>query len=315
MKKKIKKNLEKEKKLFLIEKLRELSISKIFSVKTFQNAFSYWKEDILQILGKDVNAVSEDKILLLGQNLRDIFMSTSSKKRGQGDLSGGGAAWECLCTWYLNLLLANTRGIVFKFSKPIFPEAIRDSITIKYNNFENTSETDLLGFVFPENQNFINKICGFNNEAIEKFNEFVLEDYNKFEVCILQCKTNWNDNAQIPFLYNLIYELGSAKSVSVGKNSRVTSDYKKFSYAFLTVPTQKINNIEKLDNSSVAVQRVRNLTGGNYWGLKSKNGIAYSLDECVNNNFRNAFDKGGIRENIKKNIKLLNSDLSYFKLF
>ena len=180
MRKKIKKNLEKEKKLLLIEKLRELSISKIFSVKTFQNAFFYWKKDILQIIGKNVNEVSEDKILLLGQNLRNIFMSTSSKKRGQGDLSGGGAAWECLCTWYLNLLLANTRGIVFKFSKPIFPEAIRDSITIKYNNFENTSETDLLGFVFPENQNFTNKICGFNKEAIEKFNEFVLEDYIVF---------------------------------------------------------------------------------------------------------------------------------------
>ena len=49
MRKKIKKNLEKEKKLLLIEKLRELSISKIFSVKTFQNAFFYWKKDILQI--------------------------------------------------------------------------------------------------------------------------------------------------------------------------------------------------------------------------------------------------------------------------
>ena len=77
MKKKVKKNLEKEKKLLLIEKLRELSISKIFSVKTFQNAFSYWKKDILQIVGKDINLVNEDKILLLGQNLRNIFMSTS----------------------------------------------------------------------------------------------------------------------------------------------------------------------------------------------------------------------------------------------
>ncbi len=83
MKKKIKKNIEKEKKLLLIEKLRELSISKIFSVKTFQNAFSYWKKDILQIVGKDINLVNEDKILLLGQNLRNIFMSTSSKKEGK----------------------------------------------------------------------------------------------------------------------------------------------------------------------------------------------------------------------------------------
>tara|TARA_Y100001958_G_C20630470_1_gene167701 strand:- start:155 stop:412 length:258 start_codon:yes stop_codon:yes gene_type:complete len=83
VKKKIKKNIEKEKKLLLIEKLRELSISKIFSVKTFQNAFSYWKKDILQIVGKDINLVNEDKILLLGQNLRNIFMSTSSKKEGK----------------------------------------------------------------------------------------------------------------------------------------------------------------------------------------------------------------------------------------
>ena len=48
--------------------------------------------------------------------------------------------------------------------------------------------------------------------------------------------------------------------------------------------------------------------------VKIPNDIINKLSS-VNNNFRNAFDKGGIRENIKKNIKLLNSDLSYFKLF
>ena len=314
MKKKIKKNLEKEKKLVLIEKLRELSISKIFSVKTFQNAFSYWKEDILQILGKDVNAVSEDKILLLGQNLRDIFMSTSSKKRGQGDLSGGGAAWECLCTWYLNLLLANTRGIVFKFSKPIFPEAIRDSITIKYNNFENTSETDLLGFVFPENQNFINTICGFNNEAIEKFNEFVLEDYNKFEVCILQCKTNWNDNAQIPMLWDIVYSSKGFKSknIQIGKNGYTLDDIRNFTYAFVTQPSQK--DLRKFKTDSMPVLRVNNLSGGNYWGHKSVNGVALSIKEIFSQNFSYGVKSKSIRNDLNKEVTNYKNFLKRFNL-
>jgi len=311
----MKKDKETQKELILTEKLRELALSNIFSVNTFKKYFPLWKKEILKITGNDINKITEDKIISLGENLRKIFKSTSTKKRGQSDVSGGGAAWECLCTWYLNLLLANTRGIVFKYSKPIFPKAVTDSITIMYNNFENLSETDLLGFVFPNNVNFINKKCVNEKEAISEFDNFVNSDYNKFEVCILQCKTNWNDNAQVPFLYNLLYELGSANNVKIGKNHRNTKAYKKFSYSFLTLPTQKIETIDKMNSSSVAVQRVRNLTGGNYWGLRSKNEVAYSLDECINHNFINAYDDSDIRKKIKENILLLKTDLKYFKLF
>ena len=38
-------------------------------------------------------------------------------------------------------------------------------------------------------------------------------------------------------------------------------------YAFVTVPTNQIDNFKP---TSVSVARVKNLSGGNYWGLRTK---------------------------------------------
>ena len=64
----------------------------------------------------------------------------------------------------------------------------------------------------------------------------------------------------------------------------------------------------------VQVERVRHLSGKNYWGLKSKDGVAKSVKEIIGANFKNGFGDKDIRENIKSNLELLKTDLSYFNL-
>lgn len=43
--------------------------------------------------------------------------------------------------------------------------------------------------------------------------------------------------------------------------------------------------------TQMAVKRVNNLTGGNYWGMATKNGVALSASEIFDRNFSSAFFK------------------------
>ena len=151
----------------IVEELRKVAVDNLFTVGTFNKYWPTWQKEIKKIIGKEIKDITEDKILDLGSNLRKIFKSTGGKVRGQGEVSGGGYGWECLVAWYLNLCMANSRGIVFKFKKKLFPEAITDALTITYNRNEYLSETDILGFVFPDNENFINLKSSDQKNLIE----------------------------------------------------------------------------------------------------------------------------------------------------
>lgn len=79
---------------------------------------------------------------------------------------------------------------------------------------------------------------------------------------IIQCKTNWNDNAQVPMFGDLVYSATYFKSgVSVGNNGYLIMDVNWFTYSFVTVPRVKL---EKIKENSVCVLRVRYLSEGNY---------------------------------------------------
>ena len=74
--------------------------------------------------------------------------------------------------------------------------------------------------------------------------------------------------------------------------------FKRFSYALLTVPTSsKIPN-----QNSVQVARIKNLTGGNYWGKESLDGVALSFSEYFGRNFSGYFNTS-IKNHIKRNLQ------------
>ena len=298
----------------LTENLRNITLKRLFNTGSFSKAWSTWKPQILKHLG---NEMTSETILNLGDELREIFKSTKSikenksKSEQQSEKASAGHSFEALVSWYLNLCLKNSRAFVTKFHKDLVPQSIQDALTITYGNFKNTSETDLIGFVLPDNDDYLKKICKTEKDTYKIFDEFAQKEFSKFQVSVIQLKVNWNDVAQVPFLYNILYRLGGVvqDNVQVGVNSWNTNSLHRFSYSFVTVPSQ--GNLDEFKNSSVAVQRVSGLSGGNYWCAQTKDGVANSIQEMPSRIFGSGFVNNNVRDQINENCK----DLNCYKLF
>lgn len=309
----------------LCEYLRKISVDSCFSLGAFRNGWGTWKSQISSILG---NTYNENDVLNIGDHLAEIFATTGNTGRGQSDVSGGGYGWEGLICWYLNLCLAGTRGVVLRKASDS-PLPLRDAISVNYGNFKSNTESDITVIIFPNQVPFdtdINLLSVSDSQGnpiplflrngkfniMPILNKLTENHFDDFEVGIVQCKTNWNDNAQIPMLWSMIYETTNFinPAISVGSNGYSIRDLAKFSYSFCTVPTNDLGNYNP---NSTSVNRVRNLTGRNYWGHPSKSGVSSSVKEIFNNNFRNAYSLN-IRNTIKNTISLKNSDFNYFDL-
>ena len=206
------------------------------------------------------------------------------------------------------------------------PEAIRDAISVNYSNYSCNTESDIFVMVFPQIDDYTiekNEIDISNNgnsiplEIRGRFNlnpvlnKLCERDFNEYELGIVQCKTNWNDNAQIPMLWDMIYNANGFenRNITIGRNGWSMKDLRRFTYSFVTVPS---NNIS-YPPTSLAVKRVSNISGGNYWGRSSINHVCRSLKEIFNNNFQNGFNRS-LREDLLTAIPYLNTSLSYFKV-
>lgn len=308
----------------ICEILRQNAVEDCFKIKAMNSGWPIWKKEIKKLNGSEI---TETAILELGDHLSEIFQSTSTKGRDQSVVSGGGYAWEGLVCWYLNLCLIGTRAVAVKKISSI-PTPLRDSISVNYGNFKSNTESDIIIVVFPDRPEFTTDVNVYDfrsktGEIILPYkkgkidlmpilNELSDTYFREFELGVIQCKTNWNDNAQIPMLWSMIYEAdfpGSSK-IRVGNNNYSIRDLNNFSYSFCTVPSNDLTNFKQ---NSTSVNRVRNLTGGNYWGHATKSGIASSLKEIFNTNFRNAF-KNSLRSNLKESLKDYKKDYNYFNL-
>jgi hypothetical protein len=308
----------------LCEYIRKNSVESCFSLKAFTSGWITWKSQISSILG---NRYNENDIFNLGDHLADIFATTGKPGRGQSEVSGGGYGWEGLVCWYLNLCLAGTRGVVLRKASDS-PLPLRDAISVNYGNFRSNTESDITVIIFPDQVPFTAGIETLivldsqgNTIPLKKNGKFNLSPiidnlteihFRQIELGIVQCKTNWNDNAQIPMLWSMIYESTNFKnsSISVGANGFSIKYLDKFSYSFCTVPTNDLGNYNP---NSTSVNRVRNLTGRNYWGHPTRNGVAFSIKEIFNNNFSSAYSADH-RSTIKNTLSLKNTDFNYFDL-
>lgn len=265
-----------------IEKLRYEVVSEMMALGTLKKVWPIWKPKVQELIGSQ-EGVTAQSLRELGNSLYDIFISTSSGTRSQNDVSAGGAAWEVLVCWYLNLCLIGSRTVVVKAKKKHIPKPISDSITVMYGSTPSNTESDLLAITFPDDNEFLEPFSGNVTQLKKFFDDKLTEKFADTELTIIQCKTNWNDNAQIPMLWDLIYSsTGFKAAATVGRNGFVCSGLKEFSYAFVTVPTVKP---EKIKAQSTCVMRVSSLSGGNYWGLPSQSGIAMNVFEMLNKNF------------------------------
>lgn len=300
----------------LLEYYRQEIIKDLFDTNSFKDAWEgSWQDKIKEI-------IEEEGFIKLTERAKEIF-TTTSDGRGQGAVSSAGTAWECFLTWYLNLGLVGTRTIVIKPKKKFNLEAIKDTVTVNYGEFTSSSETDLIAVTFPKSdeiaytsenkEGFESIIKAINSLEEIRFsklntilNSIVKENIHKIKVNVIQCKTNWNDNAQIPMAWDMIYSATGFqdRSISIGKNGLSIHKLKEFKYSFITVPS----NNNEYKKSTTSVLRVRELSGANFWGLPTKNEVAHTVSDIFELNYLDSYNENPLAQRHEQN------DISYFQL-
>lgn len=306
----------------ILEDLREKSIEQLFETPTFQKSFPIWEDRIKTLTSKK----TPRQIIDLGDNLSNIFKSSGGCGRTQSSVSAGGCLWEALVCWYLNLCSIGRRTVIIKHNKELIPTPISNAITVNYNNFKSNTESDIIAITFPnkpeytcpineiqindengENVQVQNQKGKYNTQNI--LNALCYRDFSELGIHIIQCKTNWNDNAQIPMLWNMIYSAEHFKgNISVGSEGYSIHNVANFTYSFVTVPTSK----EVINFNSTCVKRVNQLSGGNYWGKPTICDVASSIKEMLNRNFLN--NEGSHLESLKRELEYIDSRYNYFRL-
>ena len=295
----------------IAEVLREKVVSDLHKVPIVGRCWPTWQAAYRRLCG---TPPAPTKLIDdLGSNLHSIFATTASTGRSQNELSGGGAAWEALICWYLNLCLIGTRAVVVK-KKSDLPAPLRDALTLSYGSSQTNTESDLVAITFPSCTHldgFAGPYTGIRKVKIDKVIATLM---GQLEACVIQCKTNWNDNAQIPMLWDLVYSSTgfSANGVSIGRNSHSVRTLKRFAYAFITVPS---NPPKKFQKDSMSVLRVSKLSGGNYWGYPRKNGVAGAVSDIFARNFESATQTPGKPwlNHLSLEIQKLDKEYAYFK--
>lgn len=300
----------------MIESYRKAAVESAMSTNSAKNSFPHWSESISKITN---DRISGEIIFDLGDHLREIFGASSQGNTRVGEntnssVSAGGAAWESLVCWYLNLCLIGSNVVVIKSKKDLLPRFVTDAIAVKYNNFKSNTEADLIYIAFPKVLDWPERE---KKELFSHYFDRVLStafSMKEISIGIIQTKTNWNDNAQIPMLWDMVYSAkGFGRNVSVGSKGRSIESFASFTYSFVTVPSQK--DVDKnYKVTSTAVNRVRNISGGNYWGLPTKNGVADSLNEFIGRNLSDYVHGSDLIGWLDKQVALLDSDYSYFGL-
>jgi hypothetical protein len=309
----------------IVEQFREEAVSSLFRASGFSAFWRTWKPGINSLFGNR----GATQVLGLGDQLSSVFFLTNAHAgRTQSVVSGGGSAWESLVCWYLNLCLIGRRTVVIKHSKDLIPSPIADAITVNYQNFTSNTESDLIAITFPDlteysvEKNLISirdssgslvpttRGTKFNRKGI--VDALVNRDFTSMEVNIIQCKTNWNDNAQIPMLWDMIYSARVFRNpyITIGKNGFSIDNIRRFTYSFITVPTVQWTKIKA---NSTCVKRVSYLSGGNYWGRPSSTGIASSIKEILNRNLSSGSTQGHLTT-LASELPLLQTNYGYFQL-
>jgi hypothetical protein len=274
---------------------RKLAMDAVASIKTWQDCWPIWSEVVSGLTDSLSDAT---KVHQVGDHLREVFFATNTGGRDQGSLSGGGAGWESLVTWYLNLIFSGTNAVAMRQSQAVVPRTLLDATTIRYGNHQTNTESDVCVVVYPEDFEFPETDRGF----MKNLDGEVAKRIGDIELGIIQCKTNWNDNAQVPMLWDMVYRasFGAGTGIHIGKNGYSVKNLRRFTYSFVTVPSQKEGRMPS-KSTQMAVKRVCNLTGGNYWGLPTKSGVALSLSEVFDSNFASAFSLN-VRASIQNSI-------------
>ncbi len=302
----------------IVEQLRKDAVEDIFSKWSFSNAWERMEDSRRDFVPEPY---TPEKILDVADSLRDMMFSAHQKisnptlSQTQSMKSQAGVVFESLITWYCNLCLAGTRSVVIKSKKSLVPEPFFDAITADYGDITESSEADLICLTFPDKKVFTEDVEKVKKSELEKL---VIDNFNSFELGVISCKTPWNDFSVIPQHWDLVYSLAidnndalKSKGIKIGIKGKHITDFKKFFYAFVTLPSQ---DPKKIKAKGMPVVRLRQLSGGNYWCLPNKSNYAKSIKEIFQNFSSVTGNRNEHLIKIQEIIPKLSNEYSYFKM-
>ena len=290
-----------------VDSFRTHVMQKIAAVPSFASSWPIFEPQVRAKLG---TVPTGQSVYNLGEHLGEIFQSNQVTGRSNSAVSQGGVVWECLVAWFMNFVLSGTDVVVVRPVREFKPKTISDALSVTISNHKTNTEADLIAFSVPSHGSVVESGLAKALDLAEIENR-IGKNPQAVDVAVIQCKTNWNDNAQIPMLWDLIYATQSFRipNVSVGSNGASPSSFHRFAYAFMTVPTSRGPFTPK----SLSTLRVANMTGGNYWGRSTTPGVARSISEFFTTNFASHFSgtiQNAIQNEISSNPKFIDSFVS-----
>lgn len=249
------------------------------ALPTFKAGWSVRREYILEQF-LEPSSPSRAELLGLGGQLASIFQLIGKGERSNAGTSGGGAVWAALVAWYLNLGYAGTDAIAFCGGTNA-PEPLKDAMSVTYSNTSLRSDSDILVVCLPGISSEVAQAT--ERTAFKRLTNLVEEQFNTCGLVNVQCKTTWNDNAQIPMLWNMIFQQAMSGTTPpsgflLGKNGFHVRNLGHFSYAFATVPTVS-KGPAGIKPTGMPVRRVASLSGGAFWGHPTHKSVCRSLSE------------------------------------
>ena len=274
----------------LVERFRGAVLERVIAMPSFAPDWPARRDFLKAQLGPLPALTPRRLVEELGNNLSGAFRTVGAG-RTQEDVTNAGAVWHCLVTLYLNIVYAGTEAVAV--TAPFAPKSVKDSMNVSYGGTSLKGDLDVALLVLPGTGAVADPPAPNDHRrrlrAVRDYQTMFDGSFDTAYVCLIACKTNWNDAVQAPMLWNLLYALRAAggtlppgMSIGTGGFSLDQLGASRFSTAFVTVPTNGLNTTPpraRYTATAMPVQRMRTMTGGYYWGYPKKTGVVDNVHE------------------------------------
>jgi hypothetical protein len=248
--------------------------------------------EIKQLLGPSPQG---QDVLRLGEHLSAIFRSGASTPKGGPSAS---TAWEMLGVMYMNMVLHGTQFICATNVSANIPESIRRSMDLVVQGGRTNGGGGVVTFSVPESTRWD------RTSHLKAMEQSIGNDPEQVQVAVVEFRTRFSDNAQIPMLWDWLYTLIKPEDIieqgyRVGSRGLSPMSFGNFSYSFVTVPT---NTTAPVTADALPAVRLSTLSGGAYWGKPTLDGVAMSCAEFFTTSLKDPFRGISAQEHIEANL-------------
>lgn len=298
-----------------LDKIRINFLKEISDYVTITGEHGVW-----EFMNKSINSFVQldsnmkfnaESILGIGDHLKDIWSSPPKDPNPQRGKNISGTSWNFVTAWYLNLIFWKTNILITKGS--YLPKPLADCLNVTANE-ENLygSKDVLMAFSIPNVEGFEKNSF---EDPYEGLSNHLFKNLHSIEAVAINTKTNFSDAIKEDMLWSILFELSKKElndnksNIKFGSDSANINMLNNFSYSVISAPSGPKNYKE----NTKEIIRSKQLSGGFFWGMKTKDGVAPSIREFPKNHFFNIFPS---EETLGDHIdKIISEDDSYIENF